>query len=229
MSYNFLKLFCFSVFLLSLTTIDSYGLTKSQQSFVDDILKNLGVVNIEIQENKLHLDKLHKEFTDNKSFDQEDSAWLSQTASHYKISYDFTNPNFWNVFEKRVDVIPPSLVLAQAIYESNWGNSRFAREGNNYFGQYCFKKGCGLIPNKRSENSTFEVKRFENMQKSIRSYVHNINTNKAYKTLRELRYEQNKFNGFALSTELKNYAEQTHYVKSIQSIIKKYELSKYDI
>ena len=30
--------------------------------------------------------------------------------------------------------IPNDLILAQAILESSWGKSRFAREGNNYFG-----------------------------------------------------------------------------------------------
>ena len=30
--------------------------------------------------------------------------------------------------------VPINLVLAQAIHESDWGKSRFAREGNNLFG-----------------------------------------------------------------------------------------------
>ena len=36
---------------------------------------------------------------------------------------------------RRVDVIPPSLVLAQGAIESGWGTSRFARQGNNLYGQ----------------------------------------------------------------------------------------------
>ena len=35
---------------------------------------------------------------------------------------------------KHVDIVPASLVLAQAALESGWGSSRFARRGNNYFG-----------------------------------------------------------------------------------------------
>ena len=35
----------------------------------------------------------------------------------------------------RVDVIPPSLALAQAIEESGWGTSVYARKGNALFGQ----------------------------------------------------------------------------------------------
>jgi len=44
----------------------------------------------------------------------------------------------------RVDVIPASLILAQGAYESNWGRSRFAKYYHNFFGLWCFKKGCGI-------------------------------------------------------------------------------------
>ena len=35
-----------------------------------------------------------------------------------------------------VDIIPNSIVLAQAANESGWGSSRFAKEHNALFGQY---------------------------------------------------------------------------------------------
>ena len=50
----------------------------------------------------------------------------------------------------RVDVIPPSLVLAQGANESAWGTSRFAKQGNNFFGQWCYSQGCGLVPLQRN-------------------------------------------------------------------------------
>ena len=41
----------------------------------------------------------------------------------------------------RVDVLPVSLALAQAANESAWGTSRFALQGNNIFGQWCYEPG----------------------------------------------------------------------------------------
>ncbi|MEQ8603605.1 MAG: glucosaminidase domain-containing protein [Marivibrio sp.] len=41
----------------------------------------------------------------------------------------------WEALLRRVDTIPPALALAQAASESNWGQSRFAQEGANFFGQ----------------------------------------------------------------------------------------------
>ncbi len=46
---------------------------------------------------------------------------------------------------RRVDVIPVSLVLAQAANESVWGTSRFAVDGNNLFGQWCYEEGLQVL------------------------------------------------------------------------------------
>ena len=41
---------------------------------------------------------------------------------------------------KVIDILPPSLVLAQAANESNWGRSRFAKDFNNYLVSGAFPK-----------------------------------------------------------------------------------------
>ena len=38
----------------------------------------------------------------------------------------------------KLDVIPAGLALGQAAYESGYGTSRFAAEGNALFGQWTF-------------------------------------------------------------------------------------------
>ena len=50
----------------------------------------------------------------------------------------------------RVDVVPEGLALAQAANESAWGTSRFARDYRNFFGLWCFTKGCGVKPRQAS-------------------------------------------------------------------------------
>ena len=45
----------------------------------------------------------------------------------------------------KLDVIPAGLALGQAAYESGYGTSRFASEGNALFGQWTFG-GTGLVP-----------------------------------------------------------------------------------
>ena len=51
----------------------------------------------------------------------------------------------------KLDVIPAGLALGQAAYESGYGTSRFAAEGNALFGQWTF--GEGLVPAQQRKKS----------------------------------------------------------------------------
>lgn len=115
-----------------------------------------------------------------------EQQWLDSLA----IRYDLTPPLDEAAKTKllrRVDKLPVALVLVQAANESAWGTSRFAVEGNNFFGQWCYVAGCGLVPQERIDGASHEVARFANPQASVRSYIHNINTNNAYLGLRQIR------------------------------------------
>ena len=134
---------------------------------------------------------------------------------------------------EKIDIIPPSLVLSQAALESNWGRSRFAKFYHNYFGLWCFKKGCGVIPKKRDKGDTHEVAKFSSPEKAVDYYFLSINRNKSYGVLRKIR--QNKrskgqsITGLSLSEGLTNYAEIGYeYVDRIRRVITSNELSKYD-
>ncbi|WP_050939498.1 glucosaminidase domain-containing protein, partial [Vibrio harveyi] len=88
---------------------------------------------------------------------------------------------------KRVNVLPEALVLTQAANESAWGTSRFAKQANNLFGQWCYKKGCGIVPAKRGAGKTHEVEKFDTVQESVHGYFMNVNRNRAYADLRDIR------------------------------------------
>ena len=85
----------------------------------------------------------------------------------------------------RIDVLPVSLVLAQAAIESAWGTSRFAQQGNAYFGERTFDPDAPGIAPKRA--SGFKVKSFDSARMSVRSYMRTLNTHRAYKALRQRR------------------------------------------
>ena len=135
---------------------------------------------------------------------------------------------------KRVDVIPPSLALAQGANESAWGTSRFAKQANNYFGQWCYSKGCGIVPARRNEGTKHEVRKFADAQGSVKGYIFNLNTGRVYAGIREHRVASRKagktFTGYELAEGLINYSERREeYVKEIQSMISYNKLAaKYD-
>ena len=138
--------------------------------------------------------------------------------------------NKWvNHMLRRVDVIPEALALSQAANESAWGTSRFARNANNFFGQWCYQSGCGLVPKQRGADMTHEVAKFSSVSQSIHRYFMNVNRNKAYQPLRHIRYERRQRGEKILSTQaalklvqgLTNYSERgQEYVNIISSMIK---------
>ena len=154
----------------------------------------------------------------------ENQDWLQPLAEKYNVSWSNDKPN-WKQLLTHIDTIPTELVLAQAANESAWGLSRFAQRGNNLFGQWCFKKGCGIVPGQRDSGTSHEVRKFSSINDSVASYMHNLNSGRAYKDLRNLRANlratSKSVSGHTLATGLTKYSSRGNaYVKEIQSMIK---------
>lgn len=165
------------------------------------------------------------------SLTSEQVQFLGSIAERYKISLpDAEVTQDWlNGALNKVNVLPESLVLTQAANESAWGTSRFAVEANNYFGQWCYSKGCGLVPLKRSEGATHEVAKFSSADDSIRAYFMNVNRNSAYRELRQIRaalvVEGKSILDSNAAIELTNgllrYSERGQdYINDLQSMIR---------
>ena len=162
--------------------------------------------------------------------DHQRLEWL---FTHYKLKA----PAQFNVADleallNRVDVVPASLVLAQAANESGWGTSRFATEANNYFGIWCFKAGCGVVPQHRSSGKNHEVARYNSAGHSVAAYMRNINTHRAYRDLRRIRAGQRDLQrhiaGRELAEGLRSYSERgEEYVREIQLMIRINNLEAY--
>ena len=159
---------------------------------------------------------------------------LLQLAEHYGVDTEAAeNQQMIDQLLLRVAPLPPSLVLAQAAIESAWGTSRFARQGNNLFGQWCYQKGCGLVPLRRSAESKHEVAKFDSVAAAVEAYLHNLNTHRAYKDLRVLRAElstaESGANGHQLAQALLYYSELRQvYVDEVQAVIRINKLHGYD-
>ena len=163
------------------------------------------------------------------SNDELSNKQLNDLANKYRIKTSISKEELLKV----IDILPPSLVLAQAANESNWGRSRFAKEYNNYFGIWCFSKGCGVVPKERKETATHEVARFNSLEDCIDYYVLNINRSYAYEDLRQIRKNQREnlevITGIVLAEGLGNYAfPGDEYIDSIKSLINFNQLERHD-
>ncbi len=130
---------------------------------------------------------------------------------------------------KRVNVLPVSLILAQAAIESGWGTSRFSLEGNNIFGLRT-SSNYGMIPRERPAEEKFTVSVFRDIQSCIDYYMWNINTNPQYEQLRYIRsLSRPPYDSYALAQGLRNYSEMgLEYVRRVELLIGFNELKSYD-
>ncbi|MFT2097282.1 glucosaminidase domain-containing protein [Marinomonas sp. 2405UD66-6] len=154
-----------------------------------------------------------------------EKMWVSTMRKYHKLQVlDTYSKQDLKELLHHVDIIPTSLVLAQAANESAWGTSRFATEGNNFFGQWCFRKGCGLVPASRNDGADHEVRKFHDARESVFAYIDNLNSNAAYKELRAaratLRQKGKAITGLILVHGLEHYSERGHaYVEEIEGLI----------
>ena len=150
---------------------------------------------------------------------------LNDIFSYYRLAKDeYTVTSLENALV-HVDIIPKELALMQAANESAWGTSRFARIGLNFFGQWCYKKGCGLVPKRRANEAAHEVAAFNSVGESVKSYFRNLNTHNAYAELRakraQLRAEKKPIDATELTAGLLSYSERgSAYIKELNDMIR---------
>lgn len=149
---------------------------------------------------------------------------LTDWAHRYYVETEQPLQDVLDELWLKVDELPPSLVVAQAANESAWGTSRFAREGNNLFGQWCFSPGCGLVPQSRPAGETYEVRRFDEPLQSVRGFMLNLNRHFSYEDLRAeraaLRERGETVTGVDLAPHLLAYSTRREaYVEEIVGMI----------
>ncbi len=158
----------------------------------------------------------------------DDARWLADLAERYDVAPDESAE-----LEKRVDGVPPSLAMAQAIEESGWGTSRFAQEGNSLFG-HTIAVGFGLRPQGRAAGDGHDIRAFATLSDAVEAYLRNLNTHPAYAALRQerarLRAKDKPLDGYRLAASLTRYSERgADYVRTVRSIIRANGLAALDV
>jgi len=120
--------------------------------------------------------------------------------------------------------IPPTervvviVSVAQAILESDWGRSRFAKEANNFYG---IIETDETEPHIKSLNSNIMLKMYGNKCESVADYIDLLNNSSAFKEYRDLRIKQymsDDVNIFELIETLENYAVDPKYTKKLLAV-----------
>lgn len=204
---------------------------ERKQAFFDFLLPIIEEQNREILKIREELISLSKTPENLSLFDR---MVVDDLVEFYEVEdFSYDEAGDWEVLIRRVDIIPPSMALAQAANESAWGTSRFVEEGNNFFGHWCFEEGCGLVPNSRPAGASHEVADFDSAEESVERYFYNINHHPAYRELRlrraALRDQDEPILGLDMIQGLQQYSERGDaYIQDLRSMIRFNELSEYD-
>jgi Bax protein len=181
------------------------------------------------REQLLRLQEKFAEAPDNlTSFDR---AWILQLADRYEMPIEQLDKDQLAELVRRVDVVPPSMAIAQSGIESGWGTSFAARNGNALFGQIqsagqhavavSWKPGAGM------------PQPFASMGEAAEAYVANLNTHPAYAAFRNeraaMRDRGETPDGYRLIGQLLRYSERgLDYVQFVRQVMREDKLTDFD-
>lgn len=194
--------------------------------FIRSLLTSVIKVNTDILNVRKEVEKLATKNEKGESLTSDEKVWLHEIA----ISFHADPTNFHDLLT-RIDILPVGLVMAQAIDESGWGTSHFAIVGNALYGQHLGKGSKGSFIT--TPGGHVKVASFDNLYHSTASYIHNLNTTKAYQSLRTkratMRLQHGKITGYNLADALLSYSELgQHYVDTLKWLIKHYDLDDFN-
>jgi Bax protein len=200
------------------------NISERKEVFFSYLSEQVRPINIMISKERSLLLKLSKQ----SKLSAKDRIMINSIAKKYKEAVPQKDSNTRKLIDNlliKVDQIPAALVLAQAANESAWGTSRFAKQANNYFGIWCFSKGCGLIPKSRGKDQGHEVRAFSTPQASVNYYMQLLNSSKLYKSFRtirkDLRSTEKEITATKLTAGLGRYSERgTEYINDLVALIK---------
>ncbi len=217
----------------SINDINLDFLSQSKKDFVKTLLPLISYQNQNILLERSKLEELKASLIDKSTLSKSDLKFLNKISQKYRIkTTDKHKYDLVNELLNRVDIIPNSIVLAQAANESGWGTSRFAREFNALFGEYTYDYSNGVVPLLREEGEKHLVKTFASVDKSVQSYFNNLNSHYAYEDFRQVRKMMREKNNFSniklLVKELDSYAADINYITTINAIIYVNKLDQFD-
>lgn len=160
---------------------------EKKQAFFDYLRPAVEYHNQIILNDRNLLQAIRQKMIDGQPLSRYQKNKLTKLSQSYKLDALPHNVDGINRLLRRVDIVPVELVLVQAANESAWGTSRFARQGFNFFGMWCFRKGCGFVPKQRDDDAGHEVAKFKDLSHAVKAYLANINSHYAYSELRGIR------------------------------------------
>ena len=125
--------------------------------------------------------------------------------------------------KNKFQIVPREIIIAQAVIESDYGTSRFAKEANNLFGIRTYDLSLPHVKPLNQPESKFGLKKYKDKCDSVVDYYKVINNGHAFERFREVRYQMvllDEIHVFELAETLERYASNPNYVNLVKKTIK---------
>lgn len=202
-------------------------IAERKKLFIDLLLPGIQRENRRLLGDRLRIDRIERELSSEDEISRDDFEWLKQMATRYNLDPAARrNPEFFDSLRRRVDTLPASMIIAQAALESGWGRSQAARASNNFFGHYCYSRDCGI-----PAPGSGDLRIFKSPEASVLAYMHNLNSHRAYRELRQkraaLRAAGKPASGSVLAPTLTGYSERgAAYTVDVVTLIRENDLDE---
>ena len=189
--------------------------------FIKMMLPLVLAENERIRKDRVRALQIREDLENDMDVAAEELAWLARLSERYGVD----DGNLDELF-RRVDVISPSLALAQAALETGWGTSSVAQRGHAMFGQMVFRVAS-------DGGIEASVKMFRDLAAAVEAYAHNLNTHRAYAEFRHARAQMRENgrapDGYELALHLVRYSERKEdYVQAVRGLIRVNNLQPFD-
>lgn len=190
----------------------------------------------ELREERLSVRELRAAFLDGATLTPEQEKFIEEKAVKYDIFTRMKGRRRYDILLKRlmlkVDIIPPSLLMAAAAIESDWGTNRIVREGNSLYKELDWYTDKGIKPKDDNHDKSYRYKTFPSLYDSMKSYALRLNSGVNYEQMHLYRAEIERHEkpvlGRSLAhtilfdSNLKNFAGLLDYTITF------YELTNFD-
>lgn len=219
--------------------IDYTSITDSQKrnKLFLQILTPLALkVNEEISFEKIEIDELINQYNETHDLTDTQLKTIEEKAEKYdiftRLSGERRTSYILKQLKLKVDNIPPSILIAIAAVETNWGTNRPALLANSLYRELVWFTNEGLEPQDETDDKDYRYKIFATLYDSMVSHALKINSNVNYQQFRteraQTRYREKPLIGrslvstMMLDSNLQNFAGLLDYTLTF------YELSNID-
>ena len=194
---------------------------NKKERYIEILLPAILVIKHNLLNEKVRTEMIWAKLKTKERINNSDSVFIQSIFEKYK------SKNLAEIHQKQ-KLHPNSIVLAQSILETGWGDSRFFLNGNNAFGVWSYSKlDNRMVASSGRDGIKIYLRKYDNIAQSVEDYFLTLANSWAFDDFRKKRYESD--NPYELIWYLNKYSElRNDYVKKVGEIIIQNNLTQYD-